>query len=428
MCWKSEFALLILLSTVVDYIVGRKIYASTTKKEKRLYLYVSLLVNLGLLFSFKYLDFFIGNLNAFFDAITLDLQIPYMKLLLPVGISFYTFQTLSYTLDIYYGRLKPENHFGKFAVFVSFWPQLVAGPIERASHLLPELNKKVQLSYDNFVWGASKITYGFFKKVVIADRLSIYVNSVYSDLPNTSSFGVLIASFFFAFQIYCDFSGYSDIAIGSARLMGIDLMENFKRPYLAKSFSDFWNRWHISLSSWFRDYCYIPLGGNRVVKWRWYYNLVVTFLISGFWHGSNWTFVIWGALHGVFLILENSMKSTSFSFIKIFRKLTRLRVIIVFLMVCIAWVFFRANNLDDALLIFNKILHFDGDFSLTKLCAYKGPLNLVLSFAAIGLLFLSYHIRMDLKIKRHELFIIVALVIIFFLGKNGDAEFIYFQF
>jgi len=428
MCWKAEFAVLILASTVVDFFVAKQIEKSDTKKRKRLLLLISLFANLGLLFVFKYLDFFIGNINAVFDAFTLESEIPYMKLLLPVGISFYTFQTLSYTLDIYYGRIKSEKHFGKFAVFVSFWPQLVAGPIERASHLIPELNKKVQLNYDNFVWGTSKIVYGFFKKVVVADRLAIYVDSVYKDIPNASSIGVGVASVLFAFQIYCDFSGYSDIAIGSARLMGIDLMENFKRPYLAKSFSDFWARWHISLSTWFRDYVYIPLGGNRVVKWRWYYNLFLTFLISGLWHGNNWTYIIWGSIHGSFLIAENVIKAWNINIVNWFRRISILRIVAVFIMVTVAWVFFRANNTSDALLVFNKLWHFDGDFSMVKLCAYKGPLNLLLSFMVIGMLLLSYLIRMDLNLKNHKIFIILTLIIIFFLGKNGDADFIYFQF
>ncbi len=426
MCWKAEFALLIMLSTVVDYLVAREM-AKRVKEKRKSLLILSLVVNLGLLFTFKYLDFFIGNLNWVFDALTIKAEIPYAKLLLPVGISFYTFQTLSYTIDVYKGTLKPETHFGRFAVFVSFWPQLVAGPIERASHLLPELKKKVVFNYDDFVWGISKIAYGFFKKVVIADRLAVYVNSVYNDVENASSIGVLLASFFFAFQIYCDFSGYSDIAIGSARLMGVNLMENFKRPYLAKSFSEFWSKWHISLSTWFRDYFYIPIGGNRVVKWRWYYNLFLTFLVSGFWHGNNWTYIIWGALHGSYLIAENVLKSLSSKLGGIV-KLVWVRVIMVFVLVCIAWVFFRANTVDDALMVFDKIIHFDSDLSLVKICAYKGPLNLLLSFLVIGMLFLSYLIPVNLQMKRQQLFIIVALIMIYFLGKNGDAEFIYFQF
>lgn len=428
MSWKASFIILIALSTLVDYSVSLMIHRSDSKRKKKRLLWVSLILNLGLLMTFKYLDFFISNGNHLLEFLNFKTQIPYANLILPVGISFYTFQTLSYTLDVYNGKMEPERHLGKFAVFVSFFPQLVAGPIERAGKLLPQFSKQVNFNIEDFKWGLTKLLYGFFKKVVVADRLSVYVNQVYSSPDDYSSVSMYVATVFFAFQIYCDFSGYSDIAIGSAKMLGVDLMENFKRPYLAKSFSDFWSRWHISLSTWFRDYVYIPLGGNRVVKWRWYYNLFITFLISGFWHGASWNFIIWGGLHGAFQVAENMMKSLKNNVVELFKKMKFLRVFVVFHLVIFAWVFFVSKDLATAKTVLWKMTHFDFDFNMLKLFAFKGSLNFILSWLTIGLLLLSYLIRMDLKVKNYYLFNLALVLVIFFLGKDGNAEFIYFQF
>ena len=277
--------------------------------HKRKWLYLSLLTNLGILFGFKYFNFINDNLQQLFDQINVFYNVPAFDVLLPVGISFYTFQTLSYTIDVYNGKTKAQKHLGVFAVFVSFFPQLVAGPIERSHRLLPQFFIKHEFNYDRVRHGLQQMIWGFFKKVVIADRLAIVVDGVYNNLDDYSGLALIVATIFFTFQIYCDFSGYSDIAIGSARVMGFELMDNFKRPYFSKSISEFWKRWHISLSTWFRDYLYIPLGGNKVVKWRWYYNLFITFLVSGFWHGANWTFIAWGALHGIYLITAIILKN-----------------------------------------------------------------------------------------------------------------------
>lgn len=428
MSWKASFIILIALSTLVDYSVSLMIHRSDSKRKKKRLLWVSLILNLGLLMTFKYLDFFISNGNHLLEFLNFKTQIPYANLILPVGISFYTFQTLSYTLDVYNGKMEPERHLGKFAVFVSFFPQLVAGPIERAGKLLPQFSKQVNFNIEDFKWGLTKLLYGFFKKVVVADRLSVYVNQVYSSPDDYSSVSMYVATVFFAFQIYCDFSGYSDIAIGSAKMLGVDLMENFKRPYLSKSFSDFWSRWHISLSTWFRDYVYIPLGGNRVVKWRWYYNLFITFLISGFWHGASWNFIIWGGLHGAFQVAENMMKSLKNNVVELFKKMKFLRVFVVFHLVIFAWVFFVSKDLATAKTVLWKMTHFDFDFNMLKLFAFKGSLNFILSWLTIGLLLLSYLIRMDLKVKNYYLFNLALVLVIFFLGKDGNAEFIYFQF
>ena len=286
---------------------------------------------------------------------------PELNFLLPVGISFYTFQTLSYTIDVYKGVKEPERHLGKFALYVAFFPQLVAGPIERSTRLLPQMHQHFKFDYERVKNGILQMCWGFFKKVVIADRLAEYVNMVYNNTGDYGGIHYIIATVFFAFQIYCDFSGYSDIAIGSASIMGYDLMRNFKRPYLAQNIREFWSRWHISLSTWFRDYLYIPLGGNRVVKWRWYYNLFITFLISGLWHGANWTFVVWGGLHGfylVFAIWTANIRKRMNKFVfgeKVFLH-NFVQVIITIILAWFAWIFFRANTIGDAFLIINKII------------------------------------------------------------------------
>ena len=285
---------------------------------------------------------------------------PFFNVLLPVGISFYTFQTLSYTIDVYNGKTAAQKHLGVFAVYVSFFPQLVAGPIERSNHLLPQFFRKHDFSYNRVKSGLQKMLWGFFKKIVIADNLAILVDGVYNNVGNYSGLALIVATIFFTFQIYCDFSGYSDIAIGTAKVMGFELRENFKRPYFSKSIREFWQRWHITLSTWFRDYVYIPLGGNRTIKWRWYYNIFITFLVSGLWHGANWTFVIWGALHGSYLIaaliLSSPKKKISLFIQSQNKSLDKLMdVVITFVLVAFAWIFFRANNIEDAIYIINNL-------------------------------------------------------------------------
>ncbi|HOJ12159.1 MAG TPA: MBOAT family O-acyltransferase, partial [Clostridiales bacterium] len=303
MAWRPEYIILIMISTFVSYFTGIKIGQANNKSTKKKYLNLSLLINLGLLIVFKYFNFFNDSLRTLFTQLNLPYNVPGFNLLLPMGISFYTFQTLSYSIDVYRGTMKPETHFGIFALYVSFFPQLVARPIERADRLLPQFYNKNKFDYDRVTSGLKIMAWGFFKKVVVADRLGIAVSAIYNNPVKHNSIQFIIATLFFTFQIFCDFSGYSDIAIGSARIMGFELMENFKRPYFSKSVAEFWRRWHISLSSWFKDYLYIPLGGNRVSKARNYFNLFITFLASGLWHGANWTFVVWGALHGAYIVL-----------------------------------------------------------------------------------------------------------------------------
>ena len=302
MAWRAEYIFLIVFSTLIDYYAAIFMEKQESKSKKKKFLLLSLFSNLGLLFTFKYFNFFTSTISETFNYFNIFIDSPTFKLLLPVGISFYTFQTLSYTIDVYRGQKKAEKHLGYFAVYVSFFPQLVAGPIERSTHLLPQFFEKHDFDIERAKAGIKLMLWGFFMKVAIADRLAFYVNDVYNNLESYTSGHYMVATYFFAYQIYCDFAGYSLIAIGAAKVLGFSLMDNFRTPYYSKTISEFWKRWHISLSTWFRDYVYIPLGGNRAVKWRWYYNLFFTFLVSGLWHGANWTFLIWEALHGIFLI------------------------------------------------------------------------------------------------------------------------------
>lgn len=308
MNWKPVYAVLILASTIVTFSSAILMEYTAEQRKKRVFLIVSLLINFGILFTFKYFNFINENIIAILESMNVRWSVPNLDLLLPVGISFYTFQAVGYTIDVYRGEIKAEKHFGIYAIFVSFFPQLVAGPIERAKNLLPQFRRKHNLDPARLESGLKQMIWGFFMKVVVADRLALFVNATYNNVDAHNGTTLLIGTIFFAFQIYCDFAGYSNIAIGAARIMGFDLMTNFRRPYFAVNIGEFWHRWHISLSTWFRDYVYIPLGGNRVGKSRNYYNLFITFVVSGIWHGANWTFVIWGALHGFYMTLQKLFK------------------------------------------------------------------------------------------------------------------------
>ncbi|MDW3651725.1 MAG: MBOAT family protein [Bacteroidia bacterium] len=440
MSWKVEYILLIVVSTLVDYFMGIKMGQEVLKEKRKKFLYISLVSNLSILFSFKYFNFFSESVGGLANVMGLTYSAPLFEVLLPVGISFYTFQTLSYSIDVYNGKIDPEKHLGRFALFVSFFPQLVAGPIERSGNLLPQFREKKSFDYDRVMSGMRLAAWGLFKKVVIADRLAFFVNMIYNSPENFHGLSVALATFFFAFQIYCDFSGYSDIAIGVARMLGFDLMKNFERPYFSRSIGEFWRRWHISLSTWFRDYVYIPLGGNRVVKWRWYYNLFMTFLISGLWHGANWTFVIWGALHGFYLIVENfskgymKEKELSNPLPKIVKDAFSLSI--TFALVCFAWIFFRANSLSDALLLIqNLFVWVPGDIGWIFRPEHR--FEIVLSFLAIGLLLtvqvfqekrsMGTWISIQPLFVRWAVYVMLVSIILNF-GEFNQQQFIYFQF
>ena len=438
MCWKAEYIILIIASTLVDYVAAKQMFQAQSQRGKRLWLGASLLSNLGMLFTFKYFNFFTSSIHDALASVNIFYEDPVFQLMLPVGISFYTFQTLSYTIDVYRGEREPENHLGIFAVYVSFFPQLVAGPIERSTRLIPQFFEKHEFDYDRVVSGLRQMLWGLFMKMVVADRAGIYVDAIYNNQEHHNGVSLLLATFMFAFQIYGDFAGYSHIAIGSARVMGFDLMENFRKPYFSASVREFWGRWHISLSTWFRDYVYIPLGGNRVVKWRWYYNLFITFLISGLWHGANWTFVIWGALHGGYLVFALMTKDIREGIkTRIFGKRgsgiqKTLEVLTTFALVCLAWIFFRANTVTDAFEIVGKVLTPSGSLFFEEASQVLYPLLM------IGLL-LTVEFYEEIGGKRiaffqnrygwvrHVSYAMVVLMIILF-GVLDAGQFIYFQF
>ena len=428
--------ILILAGTiVVDYFAGILIENNVGIRRKY-YLIISLFANILVLAIFKYYNFFIENIEVLLSSMGNKSSLLYLSILLPIGLSFHTFQAMSYTIEVYRENQKAEKHFGIYALYVMFFPQLVAGPIERPQNVLPQFHEKKFFLYDNFIKGIKLIIWGFFMKVVVADRLSIYVNAVYNNVENHNGSTLILATIFFSFQIYCDFAGYSLIAIGTAKIMGFDLMTNFNRPYFARTISEFWKRWHISLSTWFRDYLYLPLGGNKVSKYRWYFNLFFVFLVSGIWHGANWTFFIWGALNGGYLVIaivtQNyreklnclsglSRNKTFFTFIQI---------LTTFILSSFAWIFFRANNVNDAMLIVKKMgtqlspnifIKWDVFFAL-----FIGLTILILKEFKDE--FLHNKFSFLKKSNYSVIFYALVLVIILLMGVFDEGQFIYFQF
>ena len=447
MSWNLKYVVLILGTTAISYFAALLLEKCDTTKKKRYILFGAALICLGVLFIFKYLNFTFDNISKILNLFSIKLNPYTSKLLLPVGISFYTFQTMSYVFDVYHGEVKAERHFGYYATFISFFPQLVAGPIERTQNLLPQIRNSPKFDEHKAIDGLRKILWGFFKKAAIADTLAGYVDKVYANIPESAGFAVVLAIFFFTIQIYCDFSGYSDIAIGSAKLFGIDLMDNFNSPYLSTSIHEFWKRWHISLSTWFRDYVYIPLGGNRCSKVRQKLNLMITFFVSGLWHGASWTFVIWGVLHGAAQIIENTLKKP----LQVFKKQKvglLISGIVVFLFCNLTWVFFRAESFYDALWIFKSALsgisqpigYLKGGF--VYLGIGKIMLLEILSMLVILLVGDIYQIarqnfinRLVDKIKvktpticRMFVYIVFIWYILVLIPLDGGGEFIYFQF
>lgn len=444
--WKLEYIFLIVASTLISYFTAILMARSGRQAHRTALLVISLVSNLGILFAFKYFNFVSDSLRVVFSQFNSAYDVPLLEVLLPVGISFYTFQALGYSIDVYRGKLEPERHLGRFALFVSFFPQLVAGPIERATNLLPQFYKKFNFDEARVSSGLSLMLWGMFKKVVIADRLGLYVNAVYNNPSDWEGWPVFMATFFFAFQIYCDFSGYTDIAIGAARVMGFDLMENFRRPYFARTPSEFWRRWHISLSSWFRDYLYIPLGGSRVRVPRWYLNLLIVFLVSGLWHGAAWTFAVWGGLHGLYMVADVSTRGLRARLAQQLGLNQRptaqalVGVIITFNLVTLAWIFFRANSVADAFLLLNNLV------PLTNLAAINAPWaglvsnpaqQMALSIGLIVLLLVVHLVQeQQWAVPRFWLrpawfrwaaYLGLALAVMN-LGITEEVPFIYFQF
>jgi len=439
MAWKAIYIIYITVYIIVNFYCAIKIEENLNSIKRKQIFYFAIIFNFGILFFFKYFDFFSDNLNQLFAITQIEYRTSALNLILPMGISFYTFQIVSYVVDVYNRKLKAERHLGTFYLFITYFPQLVAGPIERAHNLISQL-KDLRNRIDNaaVIAGLQQIILGFFKKIVIADRLSPYVDQVYSFPEGYSGLNIAIATFFFTIQIYCDFSGYTDIAIGSSRLLGVKLMDNFRTPYFSKSISEFWSRWHISLSTWFRDYVYIPLGGNRVVKWRWYYNIFITFAISGFWHGANWTYIFWGILHGSYLVLAIialpiTSKIDTIFFGKLPKLKTAINMLLTFILVYFTWIFFRAENINDAFFIFRKILMLKSDLgTFTVAIDNFGVFSFMVSLGLIGLLFL-YEALLNLRLIRSnfrsDLFLsAMFFVLILLFGVMGSKSFIYFQF
>lgn len=439
--WNSTLIVLIIASTSVDYIAGRLIARIPVENQlpRRLWLIASLTVNLGFLFTFKYYNFFITSASEALNYFNIDHSLTTLELILPVGISFYTFQSMAYTIDVYRGKIDSEKHFGIFALYISFFPQIIAGPIERAANLLPQFRQNHPFDYERVVLGLRLILWGFFKKVVIADRVAPYVNEVFANPDQYTGMPVIVAAIFFTIQIYCDFSAYSDIAIGTAKIMGFNLSINFKQPLLATTIQDFWRRWHITLMSWFTDYVYIPLGGGRVALWRILLNIMIVFAISGLWHGANWTFILWGTINGFFVALNRLWRqwgnSPSFP-VPLAWAYTQIIVIVTF-------VIFRADTIDIASTLISNGFDLSAGFSTVMLPYENGLLDaslaFVLAWISIASLFLYDYIDSDRAIIREVerlpkvvrwagYYGIVSLVYLSLIFGSVVEEFIYFQF
>jgi D-alanyl-lipoteichoic acid acyltransferase DltB (MBOAT superfamily) len=372
MCWNPKYVLLLATSTIVTYISGLLIEVANNIQDekksirlKKLYVFTSFAINISILSVFKYFNFFSENMNVLFSSINLPINIPQFDIIFPVGISFYTFQALSYTMDVFRKDVKAEKNLGKYALFVSFFPQLISGPIEKSKNFLSQIEEKHYFDYYRVKNGILLMIWGFFQKIVVADRLGMLVNTVFNSPKSYKGFQIIIAAVFYAFQIYCDFGAYSDIARGAAKVMGFRLTKNFESPYFSKSIREFWRRWHISLCSWFKDYLYIPLGGNRHGKLRKHFNTMVVFLVSGLWHGANITFIIWGGLHGAYQIIGDILSPVKRKLIQRFNIRTNefnyrlLQVITTFILVDFAWIFFRANTYGDAITLIKNMFYFN---------------------------------------------------------------------
>ncbi|MHB8481158.1 MAG: MBOAT family O-acyltransferase [Nitrospiria bacterium] len=425
----------VLLFILMNYEVGIRIGKENLINKRQFYLIGALSINIISLFIFKYLNFFSQSISntGFY------LETAQWKILAPAGISFIVFKTMSYLIDLYRREIQPENHVGKFFLYVLFFPQVMAGPIQRGGSLLPQFGNKIQMDYARLTEGLQWFLWGLFKKVVIADRLAIYVNQIYDHPETQTGTSLWVATYFYAFQIYCDFSGYTDMAIGCGRILGFRFPINFDRPYFAESISDFWRRWHITLSNWFRDYLYIPLGGNRVTKVRQSLNFLIVFLLCGLWHGAGWTFILWGGLHGFYLAFSSMTADVRREFSMALPLHERwspvLRKIATFHLVCFAWIFFRANSLNDAFLMIKRI--FFQRMNLDWLIAKSGEIDLWIvmlslvfllwiEFAQNNLSFVDFTLKRSLTFRWALFYVLIFSIV--FLGVYGKQDFIYFQF
>jgi D-alanyl-lipoteichoic acid acyltransferase DltB (MBOAT superfamily) len=438
--WDWRFLSLILFSTIIDYSIGMKLKEEENKTKRKILLWISILINLGFLGFFKYYNFFLDNFISAFSFFGTEITTHSLNIILPVGISFYTFQTLSYTIDVYKEKLEPTKDFVAFAAFVCFFPQLVAGPIERATHLLPQFYKKKKFDYLLAVDGMRQILWGLFKKIVIADNCAVYANQIFNNSDDMNGSSLMLGALFFTFQIYGDFSGYSDIAIGTSRLFGFDLMRNFNFPYFSRDIAEFWRRWHISLSTWFRDYLYIPLGGSRGGTWMKVRNTFIIFIISGFWHGANWTYIVWGVLNAIYFLplLLTKNNRNNLDTIAQGKNLPSIKelslMLLTFSLTVLAWIFFRARNIEHALNYISEIF----SPSLFSVPNFSGINRALLAIFLVGVFVLiewigregQYAIeKLGLKWKkplRYGMYYTIIAAIIWFGGN--EQEFIYFQF
>ncbi|MFN8372210.1 MAG: MBOAT family protein [Anaerolineae bacterium] len=436
-----QYMILMAIVTILNYYAALAIEQEEDENKRKAVLIGRIGLDLAILFFFKYFNFFTDTVASIFGLFGLTYPLPHVNVILPIGISFHTFQAMGYIIEVYRRRIKPEQHFGIFATFIIFFPQLVAGPIERAKEMLPQFHQRFDFDEARAVEGFRQILWGFFKKVVIADRLAIYVNNIYDHPQEHSGLVLILATVFFAFQIYCDFSGYSDIALGTARVLGFRLMTNFRQPYFAASVREFWRRWHISLSTWFRDYLYIPLGGSRVSLARNMLNLMIVFVVSGLWHGASWTFVVWGALHGVYAIVETWFDSRQIRLFPQNRLSTVVKMLLTFIAVSFAWIFFRANNFADAGHIITHLFSFNGE-SLTAPFAgalLDHHLEFALSLVLIALLLFVDRFdgrwtvsgalaRTPTPLRWALYYAATAAVMFSGMYGTGAQQFIYFQF
>jgi alginate O-acetyltransferase complex protein AlgI len=445
MCWRPVYALVLVLITAIDFGVGVSLGRATRPASRRIILLASLGANLGILFFFKYYDFTAGSLNS----LTATAVLPVMGLVLPIGLSFHTFQSMGYTVDVYRRKVEPERSWGTFATFIVFFPQLVAGPIERAGNLLPQLHRFKDFDYERVTKGLKLMAWGLFKKVVVADRLARIVDAAYSHPENRPGPVLLIASMAFGYQIYCDFSGYSDIAIGAAEVLGVNLSTNFRAPYHSRSLREFWTRWHITLSTWFRDYVYVPLGGNRVSPIRWAFNILVVFMLSGMWHGANWTFLVWGLHHGFLLIaarFTEGIRGAGYRTLRLDRApriLAALETLSTFAAVTIGWVFFRAENLQVAGTILNRMVTDWAPYLMPQFVLYqllvdqRDVVNALIALSGLALVEIGDSAGMRVPMREwlslrpallrwsaYYVFVVAILVC----GKFDGPPFIYFQF
>ncbi|PXY42017.1 membrane-bound O-acyltransferase family protein [Flavobacterium cheongpyeongense] len=432
-CWDWRFLFLLVFSTFLDYYTGIQIEKGKSEKSRKFWFWLSILVNLGFLGIFKYYNFFAASFSELLNSVGLKTSPVLLNVILPVGISFYTFHGLSYVIDIYYKRIKAEYNFIDYSLFVSYFPLLVAGPIERATHLLPQVKVKREFDFEKAKEGFCQLVWGLFKKVVIADNCAIYANNIFDNYASMDSFSLILGAVYFAFQIYGDFSGYSDIALGVSKLFGIDLLRNFNYPYFSRDIAEFWRRWHISLSSWFRDYLYIPLGGSKGSKLMQIRNVFIIFLVSGFWHGANWTYIVWGLIHATYFLVLLLLKKNrnNFGKIRISWNVSSAKtigsILVTFAITCFSWIFFRSLNIYMALDYIKRIVSFN--FTLDS---FKEHVSFIIIIILPYLILLEWNNRnkeCPLFDRFSKIKVVITILFILLFGQfDIQSKFIYFQF